>query len=30
VIAEISEKDEMEVKRNEPTIQEVEDPLPKV
>jgi hypothetical protein len=30
VIAEISEKDETEVKRNEPTIQEVEDPLPKV
>jgi hypothetical protein len=30
VLAEISEKDEPEVKKNEPTIQEYEDPLPKV
>jgi hypothetical protein len=30
VLAEISEKDESEVKKDEPTIQEIEDPLPKV
>jgi hypothetical protein len=30
VLAEISEKDEQEVKKDEPTIQEIEDPLPKV
>jgi hypothetical protein len=30
VFAEISEKDELEVKEDEPTIQEIEDPLPKV
>jgi hypothetical protein len=30
VVAEISEKDEPEVKKDEPTIQEIEDPLPKV
>jgi hypothetical protein len=30
VLAEISEKDEPEVKKDEPTIQEIEDPLPKV
>jgi hypothetical protein len=29
VLAEISEKDEPEVKEDEPTIQEIEDPLPK-
>jgi hypothetical protein len=28
VLAEISEKDEPEVKEDEPTIQEIEDPLP--
>jgi hypothetical protein len=30
VLAEFSEKDESEVKEGEPTIQEIEDPLPKV
>jgi hypothetical protein len=30
VLAEISEKDEPEVKKDEPTIQEIEYPLPKV
>jgi hypothetical protein len=30
VLAEFSEKDELEVKEDEPTIQEIEDPLPKV
>jgi hypothetical protein len=30
VLAEISEKDELEVNKDEPTIQEIEDPLPKV
>jgi hypothetical protein len=30
VLAEFSEKDEPEVKEGEPTIQEIEDPLPKV
>jgi hypothetical protein len=30
VLAEISEKDELKVKEDEPTIQEIEDPLPKV
>jgi hypothetical protein len=30
VLAEISEKDEPEVKKYEPTIREIEDPLPKV
>jgi hypothetical protein len=30
VLAEISGKDEPEVKKDEPTIQEIEDPLPKV
>jgi hypothetical protein len=30
VLAEISEKDEPEVKKDEPTIQEIKDPLPKV
>jgi hypothetical protein len=30
VLAEISEKDEPEVKEDEPTIQEIEDPFPKV
>jgi hypothetical protein len=30
VLAEISEKDEPEVKKDEPTIQEIEDPLSKV
>jgi hypothetical protein len=30
VLAEISEKDKWEVKEDEPTIQEIEDPLPKV
>jgi hypothetical protein len=30
VLAEISEKDESEVKEDQPTIQEIEDPLPKV
>jgi hypothetical protein len=30
VLAEISEKHELEVKEDEPTIQEIEDPLPKV
>jgi hypothetical protein len=30
VLAEISEKDEPEVKKDESTIQEIEDPLPKV
>jgi hypothetical protein len=30
VLAEISEKDEPEVKEDEPTTQEIEDPLPKV
>jgi hypothetical protein len=30
VLAEISEKDELEVKEDEPTKQEIEDPLPKV
>jgi hypothetical protein len=30
VLTEISEKDEPEVKKDEPTIQEIEDPLPKV
>jgi hypothetical protein len=30
VLAEISEKDETEVKEDEQTIQEIEDPLPKV
>ena len=30
VLAEISEKDELKVKEDEPTIQESEDPLPKV
>jgi hypothetical protein len=30
VLAEISEKDESEVKEDKPTIQEIEDPLPKV
>jgi hypothetical protein len=30
VLAEISEKDEPEVKEDEPTIREIEDPLPKV
>jgi hypothetical protein len=30
VLAQISEKDEPEVKKDEPTVQEIEDPLPKV
>jgi hypothetical protein len=30
VLAEFSEKDEPKVKEDEPTIQEIEDPLPKV
>jgi hypothetical protein len=30
VLAKISEKDELEVKEDEPTIQEIEEPLPKV
>jgi molybdopterin converting factor small subunit len=30
VLAKISEKDELEVKKDEPTIQEIEDHLPKV
>jgi hypothetical protein len=30
VLAELSEKDEPEFKEDEPTIQEIEDPLPKV
>jgi hypothetical protein len=30
VLAEFSEKDELEVKEVEPTIREIEDPLPKV
>jgi hypothetical protein len=30
VLAEISEKYELDVKKDEPTIQEIEDPLPKV
>jgi hypothetical protein len=30
VLAEFSEKDELEVKEDEPTIREIEDPLPKV
>jgi hypothetical protein len=30
MLAEISEKDEPEVKKDEPTIWEIEDPLPKV
>jgi hypothetical protein len=30
VLAEISEKEEPEVKKDEPTIREIEDPLPKV
>jgi hypothetical protein len=30
VLAEISEKDELEVKKDEPTVQEIKDPLPKV
>jgi hypothetical protein len=30
VLAEFSEKDEPEVKEDEPTIQEIENPLPKV
>jgi hypothetical protein len=30
VLAEFSEKDEPEVKKDELTIQEIEDPLPKV
>jgi hypothetical protein len=30
VLAEIFEKDEPEVKKDEPTIQEIKDPLPKV
>jgi hypothetical protein len=30
VLAEISEKDEPEVKKDEPTIRQIEDPLPKV
>jgi transcriptional regulator of acetoin/glycerol metabolism len=30
VLAEISEKDEQEVKKDEPTVQENKDPLPKV
>jgi hypothetical protein len=30
VLAEIYEKDELEVKEDEPIIQEIEDPLPKV
>jgi hypothetical protein len=30
VLAEFSEKDELEVKEDEPTIWEIEDPLPKV
>jgi hypothetical protein len=30
VLAEFSEKDEPEVKEDQPTIQEIEDPLPKV
>jgi hypothetical protein len=30
VLAEFSEKDEPEVKKDEPTMQEIEDPLPKV
>jgi hypothetical protein len=30
VLAEYSEKDEPGVKKDEPTIQEIEDPLPKV
>jgi hypothetical protein len=29
VLAEISEKDEPEGKEDEPTIQEIEDPLPR-
>jgi hypothetical protein len=29
VLAEIFEKDEPEVKKDEPTIQEIDDPLPK-
>jgi hypothetical protein len=30
VLADIFEKDELEVKKDEPTIREIEDPLPKV
>jgi hypothetical protein len=30
VLAEISEKDELEVKKDEPTVQEIKDPLPEV
>jgi hypothetical protein len=30
VLAEISKKDELEVKKDQPTIREIEDPLPKV
>jgi hypothetical protein len=30
VLAEFSEKDDSEVKEDEPTIQKIEDPLPKV
>jgi hypothetical protein len=30
VLAEISEKDKPKVKKDEPTIREIEDPLPKV
>jgi hypothetical protein len=30
VVAEFSEKDELEVKEDEPIIREIEDPLPKV
>jgi hypothetical protein len=30
VLAEISEKDELEVKKDEPTVHEIKDPLPKV
>jgi hypothetical protein len=30
VLAKISKKDELEVKKDEPTVQELKDPLPKV
>jgi hypothetical protein len=30
VLAEFSQKDELKIKEDEPTIQEIEDPLPKV